>query len=442
MKINKVFAMLLAVFVVSFVFSGCGKSKKSVSKDDSDMNDIDFTDMDIDADDDNKDDDDLNENDDIEKDDLSFPDEVVADPDIMENEIDDDSEVIHDNDNNLPDENTDELSGGDSDTDEILIPDSDEDSDEEIGDLGDPETICTGLEKCFDNDGEIGCPLTGTDFYGQDYQYSLQGFCKPRNFSIAGIAPEETVTDNLTGLVWQRTLPQIFSGCTGGTIAGARCNWQESVNYCENLVYSGFDDWRLPSIEEISTIPDYGKYIPAIDQIAFPDTTSTYFWTATTHKAFANYAWLAYFNNGDVEIYLKTKEYPARCVRGSVFNNQTDYLEKKIFGKTVVIDTKTNLVWAKEYSTGKSWKDALKYCEDSVYAGFSDWRLPNVNELKSLLNYSSGYPSSGFPEMPSQSFWASTSYLGYSEYAWYVNFNYGEVYYHTKKNIYHTRCLR
>ena len=65
-------------------------------------------------------------------------------------------------------------------------------------------------------------------------------------------------------------------------------------------------------------------------------------------------------------------------------------------------------MWQKDYVSGKTWKEALSYCENLTYAGYSDWRLPNRNELASLINYDNVSPASDFPDMPSLEFWSSS----------------------------------
>ena len=100
-------------------------------------------------------------------------------------------------------------------------------------------------------------------------------------------------------------------------------------------------------------------------------------------------------------------------------------------------------MWQKEYETGKTWRQALKYCEDLDYAGYDDWRLPNKNELASLINYEkSDAPYSYFPDMPSNVFWSSSTRSGYSNIAWYLNFYYGSVVGSDKTNYGLVRCVR
>jgi hypothetical protein len=436
-KITRIALISAVIFCSLIVFSSCGKSKKK-TVDDNDVYDLDMIDDDIIEDEETVDDGEIIHDDDIP---LNDPDLDAADDDFpvdIDNIVEPDDDVTDDLQDPDVVDDSDQQDGSN-----LPDEDVDEDVDEEISDIDvwEPQVACTGMSKCYDNSAEMTCPATG-DFYGQDYQYANLGLCSAKSFTVSGTGPEEIVLDNLTGLVWQRTLPDIYPGCNGGLTQGETCNWQEATNYCEELSYGGFTDWRLPTIEELSTLPDYGKYIPAIDSSVFPDTSSSYFWTSSVYAVLNTYAWLTYFNNGDVDRYLKTKYYYARCVRGESYKNGSVFTKKSLSGADVVIDEKTNIMWADTYSTAKTWQEALKYCEDMDYAGFANWRLPNVNELKTLFDYSLRNPATSFPAMPDQFFWSSTSYLGYSEYGWYVNFTYGEVYYHTKTNYYHARCIR
>lgn len=324
-----------------------------------------------------------------------------------------------------------------SDVDEAVI-DDEEGADEEDNPGIASGTVCTGQVKCYNDLFEIKCPSSGNEFYGQDAQYT--DICISTGFVVT--ASEKSVADSFTGLFWQRNIPDVYEGCTGGDPSGSRCLWQEAVDYCKNLDMDGFSDWRLPAIVELFTLPDYGRSIPAIDPVYFPETPPDYFWSSTTHKGLGDYAWVTYFNDGNVDRFLKNKPHNVRCVREKTFRNNNKFSRKTFNGEDVLINERTTLIWADTHASIKAWKDALEYCQDLVFAGFSDWRLPNVNELKTLLDYSLTHPSTTFPAMPAQPFWSSTTYSGYSEYGWYVSFLYGEVYYHTKSNLYHAKCVR
>ena len=112
-------------------------------------------------------------------------------------------------------------------------------------------------------------------------------------------------------------------------------------------------------------------------------------------------------------------------------------------GDVIVTDTKEGLIWQKTYEAHKTWQEALDYCEDLTYAGYSDWRLPNKNELSSLINYEkSGAPYSYFPDMPRSGFWSSSTLSDDTDRAWGVGFYYGNVGYNDKRNDSYVRCVR
>ena len=52
-----------------------------------------------------------------------------------------------------------------------------------------------------------------------------------------------------------------------------------------------------------------------------------------------------------------------------------------------VTDLNTGLMWQKGYAGGLNWKDALAYAENLTLAGYTDWRLPNIKELQSIVDY-------------------------------------------------------
>lgn len=111
-------------------------------------------------------------------------------------------------------------------------------------------------------------------------------------------------------------------------------------------------------------------------------------------------------------------------------------------GDEIVTDTKTGLVWQKSYDSGRTWKEALSYCENLTYAGYSDWRLPDKNELASLVNYERYAPASDFPDMPSSYFWSSSTYVYRTNSAWRVYFGSGYVDNYSKTYNIYVRCVR
>lgn len=97
----------------------------------------------------------------------------------------------------------------------------------------------------------------------------------------------------------------------------------------------------------------------------------------------------------------------------------------KILGSDV-LDTQTNLVW-RSPTEGLTHAEALEYAERISRETGQVWRVPTVEELASLVDRSRRDPSSAFPDMPSAVFWSSSPYVGHSNYAWDVDFDYGYV---------------
>lgn len=111
-------------------------------------------------------------------------------------------------------------------------------------------------------------------------------------------------------------------------------------------------------------------------------------------------------------------------------------------GVYVVTDNLTGLIWVKSVSAGKmQWSQAIDYCTSLVIwepAGgpfsilYDNWRLPNVKELLSLIDYSNQDPAliTGHPFINvhlDDSYWTSTTYVGDTDYAWNVNINEGRA---------------
>lgn len=104
-----------------------------------------------------------------------------------------------------------------------------------------------------------------------------------------------------------------------------------------------------------------------------------------------------------------------------------------------VTDHCTGLIWQKDTADVNgdvkidaadllSWCDALAYCENLSFAGHDDWRLPNVRELQSIVDYGRFNQSidSVFGAV-SDLYWSSTTVAGFPGDAWVVVFRDGVV---------------
>ncbi|MFQ5560235.1 MAG: DUF1566 domain-containing protein [Nitrospinota bacterium] len=113
-----------------------------------------------------------------------------------------------------------------------------------------------------------------------------------------------------------------------------------------------------------------------------------------------------------------------------------------------VIDKQTGLFWQNSIGSSQmTWADAMNYC-NTLYFGeknLSDWRLPTLLELLSIVDYSEDNPSISkkfFPGTRPDFYWSSTQYAPFNKMAWYVDFRFGTAgYYRFKTNKYYVRCV-
>jgi hypothetical protein len=113
-----------------------------------------------------------------------------------------------------------------------------------------------------------------------------------------------TVSDDVTGLVWQQTAP-----------TSNNFTQSASMNYCKTLTLGGYHDWRLPSMIELISLIDFGRASPCIDTDYFPGAPANAFWSSTPAANSTLLAWGVTFLYGEVG--TNTVGFPAsvRCVR-------------------------------------------------------------------------------------------------------------------------------
>lgn len=119
-------------------------------------------------------------------------------------------------------------------------------------------------------------------------------------------------------------------------------------------------------------------------------------------------------------------------------------------GDGTVTDNETLLMWQQEDDNiTKAWENAISYCEDLSLVSHADWRLPNRNELQSIVDYRKIYPDPAinptyFPNTNSSNYWSSSSSWSGTGYAWSVDFfgGRGSVQGNGKTNSYYVRCVR
>ena len=194
-----------------------------------------------------------------------------------------------------------------------------------------------------------------------------------------------TVTDTITGLVWQSDGSSTRTGCSGSS--DVLCTWAEATTYCAGLTLGGLSGWRLPAVMELTTIVDLTRTSPSIDPTTFPNTPAMDFWTSSpdTSPYYApslsgRSARSVLFDDGSLGSDGVDNDTRVRCVRGSRCYPMNRFV---VLDGGLVRDTLANLTWQQEASaTIMSWSDAQTYCSCSG-AGF---RVPTVKELASIVD--------------------------------------------------------
>lgn len=118
----------------------------------------------------------------------------------------------------------------------------------------------------------------------------------------------------------------------------------------------------------------------------------------------------------------------------------------------VTVDRATGLMWAADGNgvgcygaAAVSWATAVGFIPAGGFAGFEDWRLPNIIELLSIVNYGKVSPvidPAYFPNTKASNYWSSTTRFGTPDTAWYVVFTLGNAYTKPKTDSLYLRLVR
>lgn len=255
--------------------------------------------------------------------------------------------------------------------------------------------VDTDQGNCYGTTTTMNCPSDGQAFYGQDAQYSGN---QP-SYTDNG---NGTITDNVTGLMWQQD-------------PGEKMTYQQAVTGAESFSLAGYDDWRLPTIKELYSLIQFDGVDPSgpTSTTATPFIDTNYFnfeygdtsagertidsqWATSsvyTGTVFGNQQAMFGVNFADGRI----KGYPTNAgpggaktffviyVRGNTAYGENSFVDN---GNGTITDNATGLTWTQNDSgSGMDYEAALNYCESLDTAGTSDWRLPNAKELQSIVDY-------------------------------------------------------
>jgi hypothetical protein len=287
----------------------------------------------------------------------------------------------------------------------------------------------TSQTLCYNNTGTISCPSSGSAFYGQDPQFNYTS----QSLSVSGDVVEEAVS----GLMWQKDTPSSYSGCTQGT-GSSQCTFAEASQYCADLDVEGHDDWRLPTSHELMILVDFSQTQPLIFS-DFTNTVSGKYWTSDSAVS---------FSDGFVSSEDPANGAYVKCVRGDSSGCAgCSFDGYETVGNMIIVpvDFDANEITFWYYSSSQSsvdWEDALDYCEGITQNGFSNFRLPTVNELYSLVDRSSSNPASYIDTLPGSVFWTSTTLSGNAEHSYVIDFSDGDIASSVKTGTANVICVK
>jgi hypothetical protein len=258
----------------------------------------------------------------------------------------------------------------------------------------------------------------------------------PQSFSRNG----EVVSDNISRLKWEDS-----------SHTKRELNFSEAENYCENLELGGISDWRVPTNKELWYLADRSRHNPALNSIfqnfvSINDYDKDFYWSnqAVTYSGGENYNWTLNSYDGHNVWQKRTENGYVRCVSGN--SHYEDIQFERDNSKEIVKDLTHNLMWVDGSETvGKSWSEAISYCKNLNYGGYSDWRLPTIEELYSITDQrksSNPFANSEFRNIKSYAYWSSTEDNKYTSYSWSLHFGNGYGYYNVQSSSYYVRCLR
>jgi len=294
-----------------------------------------------------------------------------------------------------------------------------------------PGVIKTDQIRCYDSGGRsMYCAGSGQD---GELRVGVK-WPTPRFEQRGGL-----IIDRLSRLMW----PQ------DAGLSEFPQTWHEALDFVANLnreAACGCRNWHLPSRRELFSLVSHDCVNPALPAGApFENVFAGYFWTATTCSRLKDQAWYIHLGGGRVQRGMKHGSYMVwpvcRCVKDGVPLSDAPSKSRRhgsryVIDNGTVYDQSSGLGWAKmdaRSSDPLNWTGALDFIRRMNAAsvhGHTDWRLPNVRELESLIDVrrhtpalSGGHPCGRIP----QGCWSSTTSVYEPRYAWVVYMQDGAV---------------
>ncbi|MDA3835960.1 MAG: hypothetical protein PF495_21535 [Spirochaetales bacterium] len=193
-----------------------------------------------------------------------------------------------------------------------------------------------------------------------------------------------------TGLFWTLPVPKKYRDNPFLPVK-AYGTKQEAQSYCENLVIDGYDDWRIATMKEFSTISGKGnKY----SSITWGEDPYTHIWAwGSPEFSDANHSY-----NKDQIYAVRTQATTAAgpegimCVRidkQELFDNYFKHSYQIIEHKenTIMMEDRYMISSDQCYFVDPSvtFDSAVKYCKKLTLGGYDDWRVPTKEDMLEKL---------------------------------------------------------
>lgn len=207
-----------------------------------------------------------------------------------------------------------------------------------------------------------------------------------------------TISDEVTGLMWQQSM-------------GDKIIWQSAMDKASSVKTGDYSDWRMPSLKELFSLIMYSGQVNGSNAVTmFIDTEyfeqplgntsvpkgreidaqtwSDVAYNGSIQDTDTDHSFGVNFVDGRVKCYPQYMGKYARYVRGNSLYAVNQFQDN---GDGTISDTATGLMWSQmDSGMGLDWREALAFCENYDLAGHTDWRLPTIKELNSIVDYSKG----------------------------------------------------